>query len=264
VAIRIEGDEALFDWSGTADVHAGNLNATPAVVRSAVLYLLRLLLDEPLPLNEGLMRAIELRIPPGILNPPFAADPSRAPAVVGGNVETSQRLVNALVRALGLAAASQGTMNNVTFGDANFSYYETICGGCGAGPGFNGADAVHSHMTNTRITDPEVIEHRYPVRIERFSIRRGSGGVGRFRGGDGVVRELCFLAPMSVAILSQHRNTGPAGLAGGGAGRPGRQRLLRAGGERDLGAIDSTAVTPGDHLVIETPGGGGFGPVEES
>ncbi|MBW2276178.1 MAG: hydantoinase B/oxoprolinase family protein, partial [Deltaproteobacteria bacterium] len=260
VAIEIEGDRAAFDFTGSADVHPGNLNATEAIVRSAVLYVLRLLIDEPLPLNEGLLRAVSLRIPPGILDPEFPDDPTAAPAVVGGNVETSQRLVNGCVRALELAAASQGTMNNLLFGDARRSYYETVCGGCGAGPGFVGASAVHSHMTNTRITDPELIEHRYPVRVERFAVRRGSGGKGRFRGGDGVVREIRFLAPLTLSVLSQHRSAGPAGLAGGGPGRPGAQWVIRATGERvDLGAVDSIEVGPDDLLVLETPGGGGYG-----
>jgi 5-oxoprolinase (ATP-hydrolysing) len=260
VAIHIAGERAGFDFTGSAGVHPGNLNATEAIVRSAVLYVLRLLIDQPLPLNEGLLRAVSLTIPPGILNPNFPGDPRRAPAVVGGNVETSQRLVNACVRALGLAASSQGTMNNVLFGDERQSYYETVCGGCGAGPGFHGASAVHSHMTNTRITDPELIEHRHPVRVERFSVRRGSGGAGLFRGGDGAVREIRFLAPLTLSVLSQHRSRGPAGLEGGAAGLPGAQWVVRASGERDeLGAVDAAEVGPGDLLVLETPGGGGYG-----
>ena len=264
VAVRITGDQIAFDFSGSADVHPGNLNATPAVVHSCVLYALRLLIDEPLPLNEGLMRAATIHIPPGMLNPPFPADPKLCPAIVGGNVETSQRLVNAIIGALGLAAASQGTMNNLTFGTDAFSYYETICGGCGAGAGFHGASAVHSHMTNTSITDVEVIEHRYPVRIERFAIRPGSGGRGRFEGGDGVTRTLAFLAPMSVSLLTQHRRMGPAGLAGGSPGLPGRQSIVRADGTCEtLRAIDTGQVAAGDRLVIETPGGGGFGKPRE-
>jgi len=263
VTIEVDGDRATFDFGGSAGVHPGNLNATSAIVRSAVLYVLRLMIDEPLPLNEGLLRAVTLKIPPGILDPSFPDDPSAAPAVVGGNVETSQRLVNGCVRALGLAAASQGTMNNLLFGDAGRSYYETVCGGCGAGPGFAGASAVHSHMTNTRITDAELIEHRYPVRVERFCVRRGSGGAGRFRGGDGAVREIAFLEPLTLSLLSQHRNAGPAGLAGGSPGKPGAQWVVRASGERaELGAIDSTEVGPGDLLVLETPGGGGYGDPE--
>ncbi len=259
VRVNLAGDRVNLDFSGSSGVHPGNLNATPAIVQSAVLYVLRLLIDESLPLNEGFMRAAEMTIPRGILNPPFE-DVARAPAVVGGNVETSQRLVNALIRALRLAAASQGTMNNLLFGNDALSYYETVCGGCGAGPGFKGASAVHSHMTNTRITDPEVIEHRYPVRLRRFQIRRGSGGSGEYSGGDGVVRELEFLEPMSLSILSQHRGKGPAGIAGGQPGRPGCQRIISGSGEvRVLDAIDSCEVSPGDCLVLETPGGGGYG-----
>jgi 5-oxoprolinase (ATP-hydrolysing) len=221
---------------------------------------LRLLIGRDLPLNEGIMQAVEVRIPPGMLNPTFTGDAGRMPAVGGGNVETSQRIVDALLDALGLCACSQGTMNNVLFGTQQFSYYETVCGGAGAGPGFDGADAVHTHMTNTRITDPEIVEHRYPVRLERFAIRRGSGGAGRHRGGDGVVREVRFLEPMTLSILSQHRAEGPYGMDGGEAGAPGRQRVVRASGEvHELGAVDGTDVGPGDRLIIETPGGGGWG-----
>jgi 5-oxoprolinase (ATP-hydrolysing) len=265
VEIRLTGNGAdagaRIDFTGTAPVHPGNLNAPPAVVASAVLYVLRLLVAEPLPLNEGLLRPVELVVPAAsLLDPPFDADPARCPAVVGGNVETSQRLVELLISAFGLAAASQGTMNNVLFGDERLAYYETVCGGTGAGPGFAGASAVHSHMTNTRITDPEVLEHRYPVRLERFAVRRGSGGAGRWRGGDGAVRELTFLAPLSLSVLSQHRDEGPPGAAGGGAGAPGRQRVLRAdGGVVELAAVDGCDVAPGDRLLLETPGGGGWG-----
>jgi len=204
-----------------------------------------------------------VRVPAGMLDPPFPDDPAEAPAVVGGNVETSQRLVDTLLKALALAACSQGTMNNLLFGNDRFGYYETVCGGCGAGPGFDGADAVHSHMTNTRITDPEVVEHRYPVRLERFAIRRGSGGGGRFRGGDGVVREITFLEPVELSILSQHRTVAPFGLDGGDPGATGRQRVVRASGaEESLGSIDGTRVYPGDRLILETPGGGGHGKPE--
>ncbi len=258
--IEIAGSRAVIDFAGSAPQHPGNLNATPAVVRSAVLYVLRLLVREPLPLNEGLLRGVEIRIPPGMLNPRFPEDPAECPAVVGGNVETSQRLVDTLLKALGLAACSQGTMNNVVFGDARRSYYETVCGGSGATPRRDGASAVHTHMTNTRITDPEVLEHRYPVRLERFAVRRGSGGAGHFRGGDGTVREIVFLEPMSLSVLTQHRTAGPYGLAGGSAGAVGSQVVVRASGERHpLAAIDSCEVAPGDRLILETPGGGGFG-----
>ncbi len=260
VVVTLAGNGAAIDFTGTAGVHKGNLNATPAVVRSVVMYVLRLLLTTPLPLNEGLMRAVDLTIPRGLLNPDFDLDPVRAPAIVGGNIETSQRLVDTLLKALGLAACSQGTMNNVLFGDERFGYYETICGGCGAGPGFDGASAVHSHMTNTRMTDAEILEHRFPVRLERFAVRRGSGGAGRFRGGDGAVRELTFLSPVSLSILSQHRVVPPYGLEGGGPGATGSQRVVRATGEIVvLGSNDGCEVGPGDRLIIETPGGGGYG-----
>jgi 5-oxoprolinase (ATP-hydrolysing) len=260
VRIDVVDGAAHFDFGGTGGVHPGNLNATPAVVRSVVLYVVRLLVTEPLPLNEGMMRPVSLTIPEGLLNPPFPDDPASAPAVVGGNVETSQRLVDTLLKALGLAACSQGTMNNVSFGTSGFGYYETVCGGCGAGPDFHGASAVHSHMTNTRITDAEIIEHRYPVRLDRFAVRRGSGGAGRLRGGDGVVREVVFGESMSLSILSQHRREGPYGLEGGLPGKPGRQRLVRAGGAvEELEAIDGREVGPGDRLILETPGGGGYG-----
>ena len=261
VRISLTGDEATIDFAGTGGVHPANLNATPAVVHSAIMYVLRLLIDRPLPLNEGLMRPVTVHIPTGLLNPPFPDDPTEAPAVVGGNVETSQRLVDTLLKALGLAACSQGTMNNVLFGNDRFGYYETVCGGCGAGPDFDGASAVHSHMTNTRATDPELLEHRYPVRVDRFAIREGSGGAGQHRGGDGVVRELTFLAHVSLSVLSQHRTSGPYGLAGGRPGQPGTQRVVRASGEvLKLKPVDGCEVRPGDKFILETPGGGGYGP----
>lgn len=260
-AVRREDGVTTIDFTGSGGVHPGNLNATTAVVRSVVLYVLRLLVAEELPLNEGMLDGVRLIVPPGLLNPPFPPDPRRAPAVVGGNVETSQRLVDTLLKALNLAACSQGTMNNVLFGDAARSYYETVCGGAGAGPGWAGADAVHTHMTNTRITDAEVLEMRYPVRLERFTVRRGSGGRGQFPGGDGAVRELTFLAPLELSVVSQHRRSGPYGCAGGGAGAPGRQVLRRAnGGTEELRGVDERRVGPGDALVLETPGGGGWGP----
>jgi 5-oxoprolinase (ATP-hydrolysing) len=260
VVIEIAGGRARFDFSGTGGVHPGNLNATPAIVHSAVIYLLRLLLRDGLPLNDGLLQGVTIEIPPGILSPVFGDDPRRAPAVGGGNVETSQRLVDTLLRALELAACSQGTMNNLIFGNERFGYYETIGGGAGAGPTFDGASGVHTHMTNTRITDPEILEQRYPVRVERFALRRGSGGAGRFRGGDGIVREIRLLEPVSVSIVSQHRTVAPYGLNGGGAGQVGRQWLVRASGARvDLAAIDACEAGCGDRLVIETPGGGGWG-----
>jgi 5-oxoprolinase (ATP-hydrolysing) len=260
VRIELDGDHARLDFSGSGAVHAGNLNATPAIVQSAVIYVLRLLLRQPLPLNEGLLHAVSIDLPPGLLNPPFPDDPAEAPAVVGGNVETSQRLVDTLLRALGLAACSQGTMNNLIFGNERYGYYETLGGGCGAGHGFAGASAVHSHMTNTRITDAEILEQRYPVRVDRFAVRRGSGGKGRFCGGDGIVRELVFLEPASLSVLTQHRSVPPYGIAGGDAGACGRQRIVRADGDEVfLGSVDGSEVAAGDRLIVETPGGGGAG-----
>jgi 5-oxoprolinase (ATP-hydrolysing) len=264
VRIEVRDGRAVIDFAGSAPVHPGNLNATPAIVRSVVLYVLRLMVREPLPLNEGLIEPVELRIPEGLLNPPFGGHQSEDPAVVGGNTEVSQRLTDTLIKALGLAACSQGTMNNVLWGTDRFGYYETVCGGSGAGLGWQGADAVHVHMTNTRITDPEVVEHRYPVRVERFGVRRGSGGAGGWRGGDGAVREVTFLEPMALSVLTQHRMEGPYGVAGGAAGATGRQRLVRASGETvELAPIDGRDVAPGDRLVLETPGGGGWGEPED-
>jgi 5-oxoprolinase (ATP-hydrolysing) len=260
VRIDLDPGRAVIDFTGSAAVHPGNLNATPAIVRSAVIYVLRLLVDEPLPLNEGLVQNVEIVIPPGMLAPEFGDDPGRAPAVAGGNVETSQRLVDALLKAFEVCACSQGTMNNIVFGTAGYGYYETVCGGAGAGPGFAGASAVHTHMTNTRITDPEIMEYRYPVRLLRFAVRRGSGGRGQWRGGDGVVRQIEFLEPCELSIISQHRAEGPYGMEGGSAGAPGGQWIVRAGGAIErLAGIDSRQIRAGDRLVLETPGGGGWG-----
>ncbi|MHC4663277.1 MAG: hydantoinase B/oxoprolinase family protein [Planctomycetota bacterium] len=260
VRVEIMGDSAKIDFTGSAEVHPGNLNATPAVVRSVVLYALRLLVAEPMPLNEGLMRAVELEIPGGILNPPFPPYPEIAPAIVGGNVETSQKLANMLLKAFRLCACGQGTMNNLLFGNEEFSYYETICGGVGATTSAGGADAVHSHMTNTRITDPEIIEHRYPVRLEKFGIRRGSGGNGKHRGGDGAVREFIFIDKVSLSLLSQSRKEAPCGMEAGGAGATGNQKVIKASGDIiELGGIDGCEIEPGDRFIIETPGGGAWG-----
>ncbi len=262
VHIELSPQRTVIDFAGTGGVHRGNLNATPGIVRSAVLYVLRLLIERPMPLNEGLLDNVELRIPRGLLNPEFGTDPSKAPAVVGGNVETSQRLVDTLLKALGVAACSQGTMNNVLFGDQTFAYYETVCGGAGATPRSSGASAVHSHMTNTAITDPEILEHRYPVRLQRFGVRRGSGGAGRRPGGDGAVRELLFLSPLSLSVLTQHRIEAPYGAAGGEPGARGAQEVIRSSGRRvALDSIDGIEVEAGDRLILRTPGGGGFGRV---
>jgi 5-oxoprolinase (ATP-hydrolysing) len=240
--------------------HPGNLNATPAIVRSAVLYVLRLWVAEDLPLNEGLLSGVEIRIPRGILNPDFHEDPARCPAVVGGNVETSQRVVDVLLEALGLQAGSQGTMNNLLFGSPGFGYYETLGGGSGAGPGFDGLSGTHVHMSNTSITDPEILERRHPVRVREFGLRRNSGGAGRWQGGDGLVRELEFLAPLTVSLLTQRRLRPPRGAEGGEDGQPGRQLLVRNDGTREvLPPVTSFEVASGDRLRIETPGGGGWG-----
>lgn len=260
VHLVISKGNVHVDFTGSAHVHPGNLNANPAIVHSAVMYVLRLLTAADIPLNEGIMQAVELIIPPGILNPVFPADPSACPAVVGGNTETSQRLVDTLIKALELAACSQGTMNNLLFGNDTFGYYETIGGGSGAINGFAGASAVHTHMTNTRITDPEILEFRYPVRLEKFAIRRNSGGKGKWNGGDGIIREITFLEPVSLTVLAQHRLQAPYGMAGGKAGLTGKQQLIRADGRvEELSGTAGAAVEQGDRVVIQTPGGGGYG-----
>ena len=261
VTIAIRGERATIDFTDTGPVLPGNLNANRAIVTAAVMYSLRLLIGEEIPLNQGVLAPIKILIPECLLNPSEGPTPEACPAVVGGNVETSQRVVDVLLGALQLAAASQGTMNNVVFGDATFGYYETICGGAGATAEADGADAVHTHMTNTRLTDPEVIEHRYPIRVREFSIRRGSGGAGRKRGGNGIVRKLEFLRPLEVSIVSQRRGQfAPYGLAGGASGAIGRNLLEHADGRvEELGAQVQFTAAPGDTLTIETPGGGGYG-----
>ena len=261
VTVTIAGDRATIDFTGTGPVSAGNLNANRAITTAAVLYVLRCLLAEDIPLNQGVLAPVELIVPEGLLNPTEQSRPEDCPAVVGGNVETSQRVVDVLLGAFGLAGASQGTMNNLLFGDATFGYYETICGGSGATRDADGADAVHTHMTNTRLTDPEVLERRFPVRVRAFGIRRGSGGSGRHRGGDGVIRRLEFLTPLSVSILSQRRGPyAPYGLEGAAPGALGRNTLQRADGSLEvLPGLVQFEAQPGDVLTIETPGGGGFG-----
>jgi 5-oxoprolinase (ATP-hydrolysing) len=261
VAIDIGEHGATIDFTGSGNVLAGNLNSNRAIVSAAVMYCFRCLIDEDIPLNEGVLAPIKLLVPEGLLNPPAGDDPSLCAAVAGGNVETSQRVVDVLLGALGVASASQGTMNNLLFGDGSFGYYETICGGAGATPLAPGADAVHTHMTNTRITDPEVLERRYPARVVRFAIRRGSGGAGQNRGGDGALREIEFLAPLSLSILSQRRGAWPPyGLAGGEPGKKGVNVLKRVDGSVEvLPAITQVAVGPGDRILIETPGGGAYG-----
>ena len=269
VTINIADGEASVDLSGTGPVHPGNLNATPAIVSSAVLYCFRCLIDEDIPLNAGVLAPIRIHVPPGLLNPQPDSDPMRCPAVAGGNVETSQRIVDVIFGALGLVAASQGTMNNLSFGNESFGYYETIAGGAGAGPGFNGASGVHCHMTNTRLTDTEVMEDRFPVRVRRLSLRRNSGGAGHWQGGDGIIRELEFLAPLDASLVTQRRVRAPYGSAGGGDGMTGINRLARANREPNvpdeiLPGISSLRVDSGDRLIIETPGGGGYGHADTS
>lgn len=255
------GVMATFDFRDAGPALVGNLNANRAIVTAAVMYALRCLISEEIPLNQGVLAPIEILLAESFLNPTPGPTPETTPAVVGGNVETSQRLVDTILGAFGVAAASQGTMNNLLFGDSSFGYYETICGGSGATPQGPGADAVHVHMTNTRLTDPEVLEHRYPVRLREFSIRRGSGGEGKWRGGDGVTRAIEFLRPLTVSILSQRRGPYPPyGLAGGEPGALGVNLLRRVQGEVvPLAALARFEAIAGDVLTIQTPGGGGYG-----
>ena len=260
VKIRIGDDRrsASIDFSGTSAQLPNNFNAPSAVCMAAVLYVFRTLVDDDIPLNAGCLKPLSVAIPEGcMLRPRYPA------AVVAGNVETSQCITDALYGALGVLAASQGTMNNFTFGNDRYQYYETVAGGSGAGPDFDGADVVQTHMTNSRLTDPEVLEWRFPVRLESFEIRDGSGGRGRRRGGHGAVRRVRFLEPMTAAILSGHRLVQPHGMAGGESGAAGKNYVLRRDGSRtELGPFDQTEMNPDDVFVIETPGGGGFGAIE--
>ncbi|AFZ57212.1 oxoprolinase family protein [Anabaena cylindrica FACHB-243] len=257
VKVIIDGENrsAKIDFTGTSAQLNSNFNAPKAVTQAAVLYVFRTLVDDNIPLNAGCLKPLEIIIPEGcMLNPIYPA------AVVAGNVETSQTIVDALYGALGVMAASQGTMNNFTFGNQKYQYYETICGGSGAGANFDGTDAVHTHMTNSRLTDPEVLETRYPVQVESFSLRPHSGGKGKYSGGNGVIRRIKFLEPMTANILSSHRLLPPFGLNGGETGQLGRNWVQRQNGtEEDLGSTATVEMQPGDIFVIETPGGGGFG-----
>lgn len=260
VAIRVNqaARSAVIDFTGTSAQRPGNANAPTAIARAAVLYVFRCIVDDAIPLNEGCLKPLEIIIPDGSL-----LAPQPPAAVVAGNVETSQALVDCLMGALAVMAASQGTMNNLTFGDARFQYYETICGGAGAGADFDGASAVQTHMTNSRLTDAEVLEWRFPVLVDGFSIRRGSGGVGAHHGGDGVIRRLKFLEPMAAGILSNRRRIAPFGLDGGGDGTPGHNYVERADGRvEELGGTARVDMLPGDVFVVETPGGGGYGRAE--
>jgi 5-oxoprolinase (ATP-hydrolysing) len=261
IVVRVDIDRAArrahVDFSGTSAQDPHNFNAPRAVCMAAVLYVFRTLIDRPIPLNEGCLKPLEITIPRGSM-----LDPTPPAAVAAGNVETSQCIVDALYGALGMLAASQGTMNNLTFGNERVQYYETIAGGAGAGPAFAGCDTVQTHMTNSRLTDPEILEARFPVLLREFSIRRGSGGAGRYGGGNGSVRRIEFRAPLSGALLANHRRIAPFGLEGGANGEVGSAYLTRAaGGIEKIGATASFTVEAGDVLTIHTPGGGGFGAV---
>lgn len=255
VLVDREARRATVDFTGTSPQQDNNFNAPLSVCRAAVLYVFRTLVDEEIPMNDGCMKPIELIVPEGcLLNPRYPA------AVVAGNVETSQVITDALYGALGVMAAAQGTMNNFTFGDGARQYYETIAGGSGAGSGFDGTDAVQTHMTNSRLTDPEVLESRFPVILETFAIRRGSGGRGKWRGGDGIIRAVRFREPMTAAILSNRRRVPPFGLAGGEPGLCGKTWVQRQDGAVEtLAATAAVEMNPGDLFVVETPGGGGYG-----
>jgi 5-oxoprolinase (ATP-hydrolysing) len=257
VRITLDGDRqgAEIDFTRSSNQVPTNFNAPSAIVDAAVLYVFRTLVDDDIPLNAGCLKPLRVRTRSGSLLAP--APPA---AVVAGNVETSQHVVDALYAALGIMANAQGSMNNLTFGDANRQYYETLCGGAGASARGPGASGVHTHMTNSRLTDPEILERRFPVRLETFEIQRGSGGAGAFWGGDGVRRRIRFLAPMEAALLSTRRTFAPQGLSGGGPARPGTQRLIRADGAiLTLDGCFSVTVAAGEAIEIETPGGGGFG-----
>jgi 5-oxoprolinase (ATP-hydrolysing) len=256
---------ATIDFTGTSPQQPNNFNAPAAVCMAAVLYVFRTLVEDEIPMNAGCQKPLKVIIPEGsMLRPRYPA------AVVAGNVETSQCITDALYGALGVMAASCGTMSNFTFGNERHQYYETVAGGSGAGvfhtgangapQGFDGTDAVQTHMTNSRLTDPEVLEWRFPVLLESFQIRRGSGGAGRWRGGDGAIRRVRFLEPMTAAILSEHRRVAPYGMSGGLPGKTGHNWMRRADGTVvELEGCDQIEMNAGDSFVIETPGGGGYG-----
>ena len=260
VRVRVDREErsATVDFTGTSAMLSSNFNAPPAVVHAAVLYVFRTLVDDDIPMNAGCLKPITVIIPEGSMLSP------RSPAAtVAGNVETSQVITDALYGALGVMGGSQGTMNNFTFGNERYQYYETVAGGSGAGDGFDGTAAVQTHMTNSRMTDPEVIEHRFPVLVEEHAIRHGSGGKGRFKGGDGALRRVRFLEAMSAAILAGSRTVPPFGMNGGGEGEVGRTWVERASGaRRELAYAEEVQMEPGDTFVIATPSGGGFGAPE--
>ena len=257
VSVRVDRNrrKAVIDFSGTGPQRPGNFNAPPAVTRAAALYVFRCLVADDIPLNDGCLRPLKIVTPAGS----FLA-PAQGCAVVAGNTEVSQAVCNALFGALGACAASQGTMNNLLIGNARFQYYETICGGAGAGPDFDGASAVHTHMTNTRITDPEVLELRYPLRLETFAVRTGSGGAGRNAGGNGAARRIRALEAATVSLVSSRRSVSPFGLSGGADGAAGRQWIEKADGARkDIAGAAEAELEAGDAIAVETPGGGGYG-----
>ena len=261
VKVQITENECVIDFTGSSETHHGNLNANISIVNSVVIYVLRLLLNEKIPLNDGILKAVKLIIPENsILNPDFPDDPEKCPAVVGGNVELSQRLTDTLLKAFGIVACSQGTMNNFLFGNDKFGYYETIGGGSGAGENFAGTSGVHTHMTNTRITDAEIMELRYPVYLNRFEIRENSGGKGNFNGGDGIIREIEFLENVEISLIRQHQEQQPYGLEGGENGKIGKHLLKKPDGF--IFSSTEFSAEKGDILTIWTPGGGGFGKAE--
>jgi 5-oxoprolinase (ATP-hydrolysing) len=259
ICVRVTIDRAQrharIDFDGTSAQRPNNFNAPPAIARAAVLYVFRTLVDDDIPMNDGCLIPLEIVIPDGCM-----LRPRHPAAVVAGNVETSQVITDALYGALNVLAAAQGTMNNFTFGDDTYQYYETVSGGSGAGPDFDGTDAVQTHMTNSLLTDPEVLEWRFPVLLESFHIRRDSGGRGRQHGGDGVVRRIRFLSPMTAAILSNRRRIPPFGLDGGAPGELGKNWVERASGAIEpCDAAQTVQMGAGDVFIIETPGGGGYG-----
>ncbi len=261
INLRLTTDEQsmCLDFTGSAGVQTTSLNANPAIISSVALYCIRTLLHHDTPLNAGILRPVKLIIPEGMLNPPSTGKPSERAAVVGGNTEVSQRVANVLLRAFNVLGEGQGTMNNVIFGNDSFSYYETLGGGTGAGPNFPGASATHSHMTNTRVTDVEVLEQRYPVRLNEFSIRRDSGGPGTFPGGDGLVRDYEFLEPVNLSLLTQSRIQPPRGIEGGENAKTGENLLIQNSTVTELDGLCQLDLAPGDRLHIKTPGGGGYG-----
>ncbi|MAX24740.1 MAG: hydantoinase, partial [Phycisphaeraceae bacterium] len=261
ITITINADQMTVDFTGTGAVNPNAFNANRAIVESAILYCMRCIIHQDIPLNSGVMEPINIILPTCMLNPPACDDPLKHAAVAAGNVELSQRVVDMFFGALNIMAGCQGTMNNFIFGDGQFGYYETICGGVGATATSHGASAVHSHMTNTRMTDVEVFETQYPARLRQFAIRQNAGGQGKHNGGDGVIREIEFLKDLEVSMLTQRRVRPPFGLDGGEPGSVGKNQLKRAVDDNviDLGSLVQVSVKARDVLTIQTPGGGGFG-----